>query len=329
MNTKLLITGGTGLLGSYMIRWFRQKGYPYITATCQGSVGNVPDHLREGIRWEQVSLPDQEKTLAIIAGQEVVIHTAGMVSYRKKDQFKLLDINQTGTEHIVNACLAHAVSHLIYIGSIAALGKEQDQVTLTETSPWLDTSYSTAYGLSKYLGELEVWRGAAEGLPVSVVLPSVIVGAGDWQRSSLQIFDQVKYKLPFYPGGQTGFVDVRDVVRFVDILINRSLTGERWIINGANMTYRDMYAMIAHEIGLRKKFRLAPKWLAHIVLRLQNLVKDSTLGTQALHQVYGTFTYDASKSMSLTGMTYRDLGDTIREVVDVYEKRSLQGVLPF
>ena len=333
MNQRILITGGSGLLGSYLVRWFKQKGYVHITSTYQHTIDTVPKDILEGVHWEKLVLPDKAAALEIVSGHDWVIHAAGYVSYRPKDKYKLIDIHQTGTEHIVNACLAHNVEHLVYISSIGALGKENDHVTLNESSPWLQNEFSTSYGLSKYLGEVEAWRGAAEGLNVSVVLPSVILGAGNWDRSSLQIMDQIAKKSPWYPGGQTGYVDVRDIAMFTGLLLEHSVIGERWILNSANLTYQDLYEKIAGHLGLKRKFHEAPKWLAKMILRTRNLIKAGTIGGELLNQVYGTFTYDASKSLKLEGFSYQKIDETLKEVAEYYSLDSQDilhpSVLPF
>jgi dihydroflavonol-4-reductase len=330
MSRKILITGGSGLLGSYLIRWFLHQGYTQITSTYTTSLDGVAPDLRDAVDWKQLALPDKMAAFDIVQGHEWVIHAAGKVSYNAKDKYRLLEINKTGTEHIVNACLVHDVPHLVYVGSIGALGKETDHVTLTESSPWLDNEYSNVYGLSKYLGELEVWRGIGEGLNASVVLPSVILGAGNWQTSSLQMVDRIVHKSGWYPTGQTGFVDVRDISKFIGGLLEKSNIGGRWILNGANMTYGDVYHKLGAQLGLGKKFSPAPKWLAKTLLIGSNLLKGGSLGTEMLNQVYGTFTYDASKSLTVEGFNYRPMDDTIREVALAYKSDRQPGVnLPF
>ena len=329
MNEKILITGGSGLLGSYLIRWFLQRGYTHISATYQGALDTIPDDIRKGVNWSKLVLPDKEVALETIAGHDWVIHCAGLVSYATRDKYRLLEINKTGTEHIVNACMAHGVSHLVYIGSIASLGRETDHVVLNEKSPWLDNEFSTGYGLSKYLGELEAWRGAAEGLNVSVVLPSVMLGAGDWHRSSLQIISRVVNKSGWFPGGQTGFVDVRDVALFTGSLLEKNQHSERWLLSARDMPYGQFYHQVADHLGLKKKFHLAPKWLARTILASSNLLKEGSLGQEMINQAYGTFSYDASHSLTVQGFSYRYIEETLHDVAGAYLSGKKDSFLPF
>ncbi len=319
LNQKILITGGSGLLGGFLIRWLRHLGYTQITSTYQRSLDSIPSDIRDAVQWHKLVLPDKEACFDIVEGHDCIIHAAGFVSFNKKDKYELLDINKTGTAHLVNASLTNGVSHFIYVGSIGALGRETDHVALNESSPWLENEFSTGYGLSKYLGELEVWRAAGEGLKVSVVLPSVILGAGDWHKSSLQLVDRIVHKSGWYPGGQTGFVDVRDITRFIGILLEKGPNGERWILNGANMTYAELYGHFSNHLELHKTFRSAPKWLAKAILAAGNILKGGSLGVDMLNQVYGTFSYENSKSLTIDGFSYTDIDDTIRDVAFAYK----------
>ncbi len=327
-DPQILVTGGSGLLGSYLLRWFKFKGYKKLTATYHRE-GTIPADLKDGIDWKPLTLPDIPNAFDIVRDKDWVIHTAGLVSYNHEDRYRLLDINRTGTEIMVNACLAHNVGHLIYIGSIAALGKEMNHEILNESKAWTQNEYSTPYGLSKYLAELEVWRGAGEGLNVSVVLPSIILGTGDWHSTSLQLFDRVANKLPWYPGGQTGYVDVRDIAQFTGHLLESNHIGERWLLNGTNMSYADIYLLIADKLGLKKKYREAPEWLAKTILFATNLKKGRFSIPELVHQVYGTFSYDASKSLTVEGFKYRPIEKTIEGIVEVYLQRGVSNVLSY
>ena len=329
MNQRVLVTGGTGLLGSYILRWFISKGYTHLTGTYQNDTPSIPTDLKDNVMWRRLRLPDMTDAFEVIADHDWVIHSAGLVSYHKEDKYKLLDVNQTGTEHIVNASLAHSVKHLIYVGSIGALGKETSPATLNESHPWLQNEFSTAYGLSKYLGESEAWRGAAEGLNVSVVLPSVILGTGDWQRSSLQIVDRIVNYPPWYPGGQTGYVDVRDVASFIGLLLERNMSGERWILNGDNLSYQEVYKQIGDHMSLRKNFRESPRWMARLMLLMSNLKAGKLSVPDVVNQAYGRFSYDSSKSKGVEGFRYRPVEDTLREVADAYMDSGGQKVLGF
>lgn len=327
MNERILVTGGSGMLGAYILRKLLASGYTHITSTYYQHKDHIPVDLRDRIDWQPLAMPDIAATHDLVHGHDWVIHNAGLISYRKGDKEKLLDINQTGTQQIVNACLASSVSHLVYIGSIASLGKEKNGVTLDEKSPWLDNAFSTNYGLSKYLGELEVWRGNGEGLPVSVVLPSLIMGAGHEDSTGIHLVDQMITKPGYYPGGQTGFIAAADIAAFVVLLLQQHRTGERWLLSHVNLTFAELYKRISEKLKLKKKFRPAPKLLSGIYLHAASLLGKGHLGPELLNQSYSTFSYNGSKSLSVEGFAYTDIDEAIEEMVDAYQHYSTETLV--
>lgn len=87
MNERILITGGTGLLGSYLIRWFTHLGYTNITSTYRRSLDDVPADLRTGIKWMPLILPDKIMSMEAVKDHDWVVHSAGLISYKQKDKY--------------------------------------------------------------------------------------------------------------------------------------------------------------------------------------------------------------------------------------------------
>ena len=127
--------------------------------------------------------------------------------------------------------LEFGVKKLIYVSSIAALGRTKERPRLDESSKWVQSKGNSQYAVSKYLGEQEVWRGQTEGLSTAIVNPSVILGSGYWNLGSARFFKQVDEGLKFSPVGSSGFVDVRDVARFMVLLLESDISGQRYILN--------------------------------------------------------------------------------------------------
>ncbi|MFZ1676854.1 MAG: hypothetical protein WAT91_06255, partial [Saprospiraceae bacterium] len=129
---------------------------------------------------------------------------------------------------------------------------------------------------------------------------------------------RVANKMPWYPGGQTGYVDVRDIVQFSSLLLENKNIGQRWLLNGKNMSYAEIYLLIADKLGIKKKYREAPEWLAKTILLAANLKKGRFSVPELVHQVYGSFSYDASKSLTVEGFRYQEIEKTIEEIARVY-----------
>lgn len=319
MHPDILVTGGSGMVGTYLLRWLLDQGFDRITATYQREdPTGLPEWSRSRVTWEPLRLPDLERVNTLVQGKTWVIHAAALVSYLRRDRYRLLEINRRGTEQLVNASLHHGVSHFIYIGSIASLGKEIPGPVMDEQTPWLDNSLATPYGLSKYLGELEAWRAAAEGLPVSVILPAVILGTGPWHRSSMQLIRQIVKGPAWYPTGETGFVDVRDVAGFTGRLLSAP-PGDRWLLSGGQLTYETLYKTLGSDLRPSATYRPAPENWVRWVYAYVRAVAGKAVSPELIRQLYAPLRYSANKSMTMPEFSYRPLSGTLTDMAAVIQ----------
>jgi nucleoside-diphosphate-sugar epimerase len=109
----------------------------------------------------------------------------------------------------------------------------------------------------------------AEGLNMAIVNPVIILGAGDWNKGSSEIFKSAYNEFPWYTEGVSGFVDVLDVIDAMQLLMDSDISGQRYIISGDNRRYRDIFTLIAKGFNKRPPFRKVTTTLAAIVWRLE------------------------------------------------------------
>jgi nucleoside-diphosphate-sugar epimerase len=204
------------------------------------------------IEWIEGDISNPAEVILALKGVKRVYHTAGFVSFDPADKKKILEINVAGARTIVNGCLENGIEKLCFVSSTAAIGHGENGGILTEEAYWTRMGREPAYSISKYQAEMEVWRGINEGLNAVIVNPSVIIGPGDWQKSSARLFHEVYKGLRFYTEGITGYVDVRDVVKAMILLMNSDLSGERFIISAGNYSYKEILYMIAESLGKRR-----------------------------------------------------------------------------
>lgn len=328
MNKRILVTGGSGFLGTYILRYLLKEGFSDITATRSSANTSIPSDLQVGIKWIEFPMPDREAAFEITKEKDCIIHSAAYVSYMRKDKAKMISINRDATAELIDASLANNIDSFIYISSIATLGKPENSKVMNESSPWEENEESTPYGLSKYLGELEAWRGAAEGLKVAAVLPSVILGSGPGYNSSLQLIEQIKGPLGMYPGGTSGFVDVRDVARFTVELVRQEKFGDRWLLKGHTLTYGQVYEKLGRAMGLNKQFRRPPKWALKYFYGTYRSIIGKGLSKEMVNQMYGDYEYESVKSLSLPGFTYTPIETTAHDIGQAYSKAETPGFLP-
>ena len=162
---------------------------------------------------------------------------------------QLEKINVEGTANVVNACLENGVKKLCYVSSIASLGQTEKGEIMDENARWKTSGSNSGYAVSKYGGEREIWRGIEEGLNAVIVNPSVIIGAGCHRKATNKLFHSIRSFLPFYTEGINGYVDVRDVVWAMIILMESNISGERFVLNSENLSLRDFFTKAADILG--------------------------------------------------------------------------------
>ena len=204
-------------------------------------------------------------------GVDTVIHSAGVVSFIKSDREQMYRVNVEGTGNVVNIALEKNVRRLIYISSVAALGRTANGGSVNEEKKWEISKVNTHYAKSKHNGELEVWRGISEGLSGVILNPSTVLGFGDWNSSSCAIFKKIYEEFKWYTPGINGFVDVGDVARVVALLVESDISGERFIVSGDNWAFKKLMDTIADSFGKKKPTRQSSPFLLSIAWKMEQL----------------------------------------------------------
>jgi dihydroflavonol-4-reductase len=321
----IFVTGGTGLIGSFLLRELRARGLS-VQALSRGA---APADAASGIEWIQGDLLDTDLLRTILAESSIthVFHCAGLVSYAPQDEEALLQVNVAGTAALVDACLTRPDIRLGYVSSVAALGSPpsrpdglsvSDPLVVDEKAAWDLGASHPAYATSKYLGELEVWRGVAEGLSAVIINPSVVLGPGDWNRSSTRLLHYAYEQHLFYTRGLLNFVDVRDVVnQFLRLTLDLpAVRGERFVLNAGSLPLANFFRQAATAFGRKPPTIAVPDWAAEIIWRLEHgramltgarplITRDTARAGR--HPVQ----YDAAKVQKATGLAFRPLADTI------------------
>jgi dihydroflavonol-4-reductase len=329
----ILVTGGTGLLGSHLLFQLTQSDNVPINAIYRNESritqvkklfefygGDNAQAQFLKINWIKSDILDIPSLDEAMIGVETVYHCAALVSFDRKDFDQLMKVNREGTFNVVNACLSAEVKTLCHVSSTAAIGGVADSIT-SETTKWKISPRTSGYSISKYSAEKEVWRGVEEGLPCVIVNPSVIFGAGDWNESSMAIFKTAKKGMKFYTPGQNGFVDARDVAECMIRLVQSEQRNERYLCVGFNLPFADVFGMIAEKFNKPRPSIQTPRWLAEIAWRISVLSAKITgrkpvLTKESVRNAYAFMTYDNSKLTNALNFTFRTAEDTIQNAID-------------
>jgi nucleoside-diphosphate-sugar epimerase len=333
-NKNILVTGGTGLLGSYLLRYLVKEGYSNIRALKRTSSSMVlVEPIQEKIEWINGDILDVFALEDAMKGVNQVYHCAALVSSKPRQYQEMMEVNKEGTSNLVNACLHEGIEKLVHVSSIAALGRRKKLKEINENTKWEKSNWNSQYALSKYQAEMEVWRGSAEGLNIAIVNPSVILGSGFWDYGVGPLFKRIWDGFRYFPIGTTGFVDARDVARFMIKLMESDISNERYILNATNLSYQDFFSKIAKVLDKKAPDIKVGKYKKELAWRLDWL-KSKLTGSErlitknsAVH-TSRTFVYDNTKSTEVFDFQYLPIEKTIADMGSQFKKAATQKWQP-
>ncbi len=333
-DKNILVTGGTGFLGSYLLRSLIQKGHTKIRALKRrDSPMDLVRPVAHQIEWLEYDLLDAAYLCDALQGVHQVYHCAAMVSFYVRDRKQMFRTNVEGTANIVDASLSCGIEKLVHVSSVAAIGRAKNQKTISEATKWERSKLNTYYGISKYLAENEVWRGMVEGLNVAVVNPAIILGSGFWKGGPQEFFKLAGKAFPFYPTGSNGFVDVRDVAQFMILLMESDIHGERFILSGETWSYRNLLTNISKFMNKRPPtIKVSPfiqqvawrlEWLRQTFAGAHPIITKETALTAA-----NSFHYLNNKSLRTFDFEYTPIIETVRQTSLQFLEAQNEGMQP-
>ncbi len=320
----IFVTGGTGLVGAHLLRHLVHTQHHPIRAI-RRSTSNMKlvADIADKIEWVEGDLLDTDALFEQLEGMKQVYHCAAIVSFDPSEADWMKQVNIEGTANVVNMALERKVNKLVYVSSIAAIGRTPSKPHMHEELKWEDSTENSQYAISKHLAEREVWRAHIEGLPVAIVNPSVIVGTGDWSKGSSRLIQNVYDGLRFYPQGGTGFVDVLDVIEIMVALMDSDIAGERFIINAENQSFQDFFNLVADHLQKKRPSFAAPPLLAAIAWRLEAvrsffLRSTPIITRETARTANSRYYYQNDKIKKALNWQFRPLEETIKRTCEAF-----------
>ena len=257
----VFVTGATGILGRVIVLELLKRGKTVCAAKRKTSdLAEVlhsfqfytenPQHYFDQIQWIDVDFEDIDSLKFALQNVEEVYHCAALVSFHPRQKKEMYQTNICGTKNLLYACENSSVSKFCHVSSIAVLDGFNEHGEMDEDSDYNPKLNHSAYAVSKHFSEMEVWRASAEGLNTVIVNPGIIIGSGNWNQSSGEIFSTFE-KNNFTGCGGTSYVDVRDVAEICIQLLEKNIFGERFILISENWKYTDFGNKVRAKLGLK------------------------------------------------------------------------------
>ncbi|MDG1428076.1 MAG: NAD-dependent epimerase/dehydratase family protein [Crocinitomicaceae bacterium] len=328
----IFVTGGTGVLGAQLLYDLTQQS-TQIRAIYRSEAKleqtrkffkllnpSSWENQFSQIEWVVGNILDLPLLEEQMTGCSHVYHCAAKVSFHKGDFIHMIQINRYGTANIVNLCLALNIEKLCYVSSTAAIGGDGGS-TITEETKWKLSPTTSGYSVSKYSAEKEVWRGIEEGLNAVMVNPCVIIGAGNWNDSSLTLFKTLKKGMKYYPPGSNATVDSRDVSSIMIQLMNSEISSERFLCIGTNHNFKDLITEISGQLNVKSPRKLAKRWMVVLARKLLGFIylfssKRPPLTKESVQSVFSHRNYDNSKIREALNFDFHDLKSSVKNTIE-------------
>ena len=333
----ILVTGGTGLVGSHLLFELASQGKVIRALKRAGSNTDLikrlfawydaerGEYLFDHIQWMEGDLMDIVSLQEALLGVEYVYHCAAVVSFMPDDRDLMMRANVEGTANLVNVALSADIRKFCHCSSVAAIGSPGKNNLVEESLVWKTSSTNSWYAISKYGSEREVWRASEEGLPVVIVNPTVVIGPGDPARSSAQLYQSVKNGMKFYTTGVTGFVDARDVARLMVMLTESDITNERFILSSEDLSYKELFTLFAHYSGAKAPKYSAGRFLSEVAWRLEKVRSLMTgqkplLSKETARNANIKRYFSNDKIFRATGFKFRPISEATENTSQFFKK---------
>jgi dihydroflavonol-4-reductase len=324
---RILITGATGFIGSHVARLLVERG-DEVTVTVRAAsrtdaLGDLP------VKKVKADVRDRRAVRRAMQGIERVFHLAGTANFAigREEMFAL---NLEGTRIVLEEALRAGVERAVYTSSVAAIGPSRDGRPADEHKVWEAGRYGIPYVDSKHEAEVVAMRLAARGLPLVIVNPAWVFGAGDLGESSTSLVRRfLRREIPVYVDGTLNIVGVRDVAHGHLLADERGEVGERYILGNRNFTFDRLFADLGRLSGVEPPSLKLPATvalaLASAAARLPGLSLPMPVEVRAASLHWAVLNTKARRELGWRPSPHEE---ALEETIDWYRHHDSRSLAP-
>ena len=273
---SVLVTGGAGFLGSRIVRTYLARGMKVrvVDSLKQGSLENLRA-CPPGLELLELDLCDLDRIVDAFADQDLVIHAAAMIRAESVHEQELQKkVNVDATRNVIEACRRNRVRKLLYISTIAAIGISPDPGVPADESFRFNLDHlGISYNSTKHQAEQLVLHANGPDLATVVVNPGFVFGRRRNGYNGAEVIQRVLgSRLVICTNGGLSVVHIDDVIEGISRVGDQGRAGERYILSGENLTFRELAHIVCQISGLRKKIISVPDAISKFAGLLLNII---------------------------------------------------------
>jgi len=324
---RVFVTGGSGFVGKSTVSRLVEGGHEVRCLVRRTSRTSELEELGCELAYGDVT--DKASVLDGMRGCEWVVHLANVYSFWEPDKSTYRKVNVEGTRNVMEAALEAGVSKVVHVSTLVVWGRPT-QIPFDEETPIGPVRF-TEYARSKYAGDKIVWEFHRErGLPVVVIYPGTVLGAGDPKSTGQYVRDLIERRVPgrIFEDTAWTFVHVKDVAEAtVRALEREGNLGEKYLIGKHTLTMGELTRMVCEISGAPLPRRRLPGPVVMAGAMLATKVADLTgrppfsgMSTDTMRNIKEGGVFDGSKAERELGLAYTPIREAIEEEVATHRK---------
>ena len=324
-----LVTGGSGFVGAHLVAELCRRGE-------QVRVLDIaePRALPVGADFTRASVMDEAAVAKAMAGVDSVFHLAANAHLWARNKADYTAINTTGTKVVLNAAAQAGVQRIVHTSSLTVLVGDHGRrspVTVDERTNVALDDMMGPYCRSKYLADQFALEAAKDGVPVTIVMPTLPVGPGDYGLTppTQMVLDLVTGKTPAYLECLLNLIDVRDVAAGSILARDKGSIGERYILGHQDIWMSELMDELQALSGVSMPRSRVPYGVALLAAYANETYSDWVSKRPPKAPVTGVklagrkIRFDSKKAVSKLGLTCRPRADTLRDQLAWFSKQGL------